>query len=74
MCVVAIVATAFELAATYFQVKKESYTELKKKKKKRLNTRILNRKKEKSESCLAKQVLFLGIKMAKTPASRPLNH
>ena len=33
MCVVAKVATAFELATTYFKVKKEeSYTELKKKK------------------------------------------
>ena len=34
MCVVAKVATAFELAATYFQVKKESYTKFKKKRKK----------------------------------------
>ena len=35
MCVVAKVATAFELATTYFQVKNESYTELKKKKRKK---------------------------------------
>ena len=34
MCVLAKVATAFELASTYFQVKKESYAELKKKEKK----------------------------------------
>ena len=32
MCVVAKRTTAFELATTYFQVKKESYTELNKKK------------------------------------------
>ena len=37
MCVVAEVATAFELATTYFQVKKESCTKLKKKKKKKKN-------------------------------------
>ena len=34
MCVVAKVATASKLANTYFQVKKESYTEFKKKRKK----------------------------------------
>ena len=45
MCVVAKVATAFELATTYFQLKKESYTELKKKRKKRMNTRTLKKRK-----------------------------
>ena len=46
MCVVVKLGVAFELPTSYFQVKRESYTKFKKRKKKKMNIGILNRKKK----------------------------